>query len=103
MYIDDVVDALSAAATAGSVDRQVINVGSGEETSINAMIQTLGQVTQRQPEVIYNRQQSGGTGRLVADLTKAKRLLGYQPRVTLREGLTRLLAEDPRFAARRPR
>ncbi len=101
VYIDDVVDALCAAAAASGVDRQVINVGSGEETSINTLIRTLGQVTQQRPEVIYNPQQSGGTGRLVADLTRARKLLGYQPRVTLREGLARLLAEDPRFAARR--
>ncbi len=101
VYIDDVVDALVAAATAPGVDRKVINVGSGEETSIHALISALGEVTQRQPEVIYNVQQVGGTTRLVADLEQARWLLGYTPNVLLREGLLRLLAEDPRFSAAR--
>lgn len=98
VYIDDVVDALVAAATAPGIDRQIINIGSGQETSINVLIATLGQVTRRQPQVIYNPQESGGIARLVADLTRAQQLLDYRPRVSLREGLERLLAEDPRFA-----
>lgn len=101
VYIDDVVNALSAAAHASGINQQVINVGSGEETSINALIRTLGQVTQQQPDIIYNPQQSGGIERQVADLTRARKLLGYQPQVTLREGLTRLLTEDARFSVRR--
>jgi nucleoside-diphosphate-sugar epimerase len=88
---------LVAAATASDVDRTTINIGSGEETSINTLIAELGRVTQRQPEVIYNPQDAGGITRLVADLTAARRLLGYKPQVTLREGLGRLLADDARF------
>ncbi len=68
VYIDDVVAALIAASMAPQIDRQVINVGSGEETSINVLIASLGQVAQRQPEVLYNPQQGGGIARLVADL-----------------------------------
>jgi len=97
VHIDDVVDALIAAATAPAVDQQVINIGSGEETSISALVASLEQVTGRRPDVIYNRQQNGGIDRLVADLDQARRLLGYRPQVTLRAGLERLLAEDPRF------
>jgi nucleoside-diphosphate-sugar epimerase len=58
----------------------------------------LGRVTQRHPEVIYNPQDAGGITRLVADLSAARRLLGFKPQVMLKEGLGRLLAEDARFA-----
>ena len=98
VYIDDVVDALMAVATASNVNQRTINVGSGEETSINTLIAVLGQVTQRQPEVIHNPQESGGIARLAADLATARQLLGYRPKVSLREGLERLLVEDDRFA-----
>jgi len=98
VYISDVVDALVAASTAPNIDRNIINVGSGEETSLEGLIAVLGQVTQRQPEVIYNPRQSGGIARLVADLSTARRVLGYKPRISLREGLERLMVEDPRFA-----
>jgi UDP-glucose 4-epimerase len=101
VYIDDVVDALIAAATAANVNQAIINVGSGEETSINALIATLSQITGRRPDVLYNLQQSGGVPRLVADLGRARELLGYRPRVSLRQGLERLLVEDPRFSGAR--
>jgi UDP-glucose 4-epimerase len=101
VYVDDVVEALVAAATAPGVGGSIINIGSGEETSINTLIATLGQVTRRQPEVIHNPQESGGLARLVADLTRARQLLGYEPRVSLRDGLQRLLNTDPRFRTSR--
>jgi UDP-glucose 4-epimerase len=97
VYIDDVVEALVSAATASAVHGAIINIGSGEETSINGLISTLGRAAQRQPEVIYNPQASGGIARLVADLTRARQLLNFQPRVSLRQGIGRLLSEDPRF------
>jgi UDP-glucose 4-epimerase len=103
VYIDDVVDALIAAATAPDVNQMTINTGSGQETSITTLIATLGQVAGRQPEVLYNPQLSGGLNRLVADLRLARQWLGYRPKVSLREGLQRLLADDPRFARRSPR
>ena len=101
MLDDCLVDALIAAATAANVNQAIINVGSGEETSINALIATLSQITGRRPDVLYNLQQSGGVPRLVADLGRARELLGYRPRVSLRQGLERLLVEDPRFSGAR--
>jgi UDP-glucose 4-epimerase len=101
VYVDDVVEALLAAATAPAVHGEIINIGSGEETSINQLISTLSRTAQRQPDVIYNPQESGGISRLVADVSKARQLLGYQPRVSLSEGLQRLLTEGSRLSTRR--
>lgn len=96
VYIDDVVDALVAAATA-DVNGMVVNVGSGIETSINDLVHTLEQVTGRKAHVLYNAEANPGMSRMVADLTRARELLGYQPRVSLYEGLKRMVREDPRF------
>jgi nucleoside-diphosphate-sugar epimerase len=41
--------------------------------------------------------QDGGVARLCADLRKAAQRLGYRPKVSLEEGLRRMLREDPRF------
>ena len=97
VYVDDVVDAFIAAAVAPDVNRQIINVGSGQEVSINALIRLIAEVTGRQPSVLYNERQFGGVSRLVASLEKARMLLNYEPRVDLRMGLQRLLTEDTRF------
>ena len=97
VYIDDVVDALLAASTAAGVDRQIINVGSGQEVSINSLARLVVRVTQRKANVIHNDQQSGGIRRMAADLHRAKALLGYEPQVDLETGLRLLLKTDPRF------
>lgn len=98
VYVSDVVDALVAAATAKDVNRRVINVGSGRETSINQLVAAIRDVTGESVHPIYNTQKSGGAPQLVADIGRARALLDYDPAVTLRRGLSRLLAEDERFS-----
>ncbi len=102
VYVDDVVSALVAASQAPDVNRQIINVGSGQETSINELIQAIALATGRTPEALYNDQDTGGVLRMVADLRKAQRLLGYAPSVTLAQGLAHLLANDPRVNPLQP-
>ncbi len=97
VYIEDVVDALIAAATAPNVDGQVINVGSGEEIAIYELAQRILEMTGSKAQILVNPERHPGVLRMKADLEKASRLLGYQPRHTLEEGLRRILQEDPRF------
>lgn len=93
VYIDDVVDALVAAATARDVDQRIINVGSGRETSINDLALTIERLTGRVAQILHVHAEDGGVRRLVADLSLAQRYLGYQPRVDLETGL-RLMLES---------
>ncbi|MEX1020688.1 MAG: NAD-dependent epimerase/dehydratase family protein [Litorilinea sp.] len=97
VYVDDVVDALIAAADAPNVDGEIINVGSGVETSITELIDAIGLATARTPNPLYNNEIAGGIHRLVGDLQKAQTLLGYRPQVDLTTGLKRLLEQDPLF------
>ena len=97
VYIDDVVHALAAAGAAPNVDRQIVNIGSGQETSINQIAELIGDVVGKQPRLLHNREKSGGTARLVADIAKAKFLLDYNPRVGLQAGLEMLYRNDPLF------
>lgn len=98
LYVDDAVEALVAAATASDVDRRTINLGSGEETSINQLAALAAETVGREIEVLHSPAESGGVSRLCADVALARRLLGYDPRVGLREGLRLTLEQDPRFA-----
>jgi len=97
VYIDDVVDALVAAATAPNLNRAIINVGSGQETSINELARKVAEVTKQKVHIIYNKAESGGVSRLVADLSRAREKLGFKPKVSIEEGLQRLLELDPQF------
>jgi UDP-glucose 4-epimerase len=101
VYIDDIVEAMVAAATAQGVNRQVINVGSGRETSINDLVRAVEKTTGREAQVLHIRAEDGSVGRLVADLTGAQRWLKYGPQVNLEMGLKLLLERDPQFAGGR--
>jgi UDP-glucose 4-epimerase len=89
VYVDDVVEALVASATAVGVDQQVINIGSGQEVSINALVAAVQRVVGKSVSVIHNTDQGGGVSRLGADIALAQRLLGFVPRVGLEDGLHR--------------
>ena len=97
VYVDDVVSALVAAATAPNINGLVINVGSGKETSIKDLIKHVLDVTGGKAEVIYNAQTSGGVSRMRADLSLASQKLNYRPSISLAEGLRLTLKRDARF------
>lgn len=102
VYVDDVVEAMAAAATARNVDGEVINVGSGQETSVRELAAKIGQIVGHPVEPIYSQAQSGGVARLCADIGKASRLLKYAPKVSLEDGLRLTLQRDARFAKEHP-
>ena len=95
VYIDDVVSALVSAASAREIDQQIINIGSGVETSINELVRRIGETAGVTPNVLHNREKSGGLARLVADIENARRLLKYRPKTDLDQGLRQFLAHDP--------
>lgn len=97
VYVNDVVAALSTAATADHINRQNINIGSGVAISMTELVNEIEQVTNRSVNRIHNLEKGGGVPRLEADLGRAKRLLDFQPSVSLSDGLRYILAEDPRF------
>lgn len=92
IYVDDVVRALAAAGEASVADGTIINVGCGRETSINELARLIGKVTGKEVRPLYNETKSGGIRRSVADITRARRLLGWEPQIDLEEGLRRLVA-----------
>ncbi len=100
VYVDDVVDALVAAATAKGINRAVINVGSGQETSVADLAAHIQTATGREVNVLYNSQKGGGVARLAADIGRARELLGFRPAIDLHAGLRLTLERDIRF--RRP-
>ena len=97
VFLDDVVDALVAAATATDVNRAVINVGSGREISINDLAACVARVSGKQISVLHNQGQEGGVSRLVADVGLAQDLLGWAPSTELEEGLRLTMERDRRF------
>lgn len=97
VYLDDVVSAMVAASTAPDVSGQVINVGSGKETSVRELMKLVLETTGRKPEVLYNAQSSTGVSRMAADLSRSRDKLNFMPSIKLEDGLRLTLQRDPRF------
>lgn len=92
IYIEDVARA-NVLALASDVEDEVFNVASGTETSLNELAAALLRVmgSNLQPEYGPERKVNPVSRRL-ADISKARRLLGFEPTVDLDEGLRRLVA-----------
>jgi UDP-glucose 4-epimerase len=102
VFVDDVVSAMIAAATAPNINHLVINIGSGKETSIRELVRLVLEVTGVNTEVINNPRNDPGVSRMCADLTLAREKLGYTPRISLEDGLRLTLERDPRFRREPP-
>lgn len=92
VYIEDIARANILAAKA-SVTDEVFNVASGVETSLNDLANSLAKVmgSELTPEYGPERK-TNPVQRRLADITKAKELLGFEAEVALEEGLTRLVS-----------
>jgi UDP-glucose 4-epimerase len=97
VYLDDVIAAMVAAASAPTINRSVINIGSGTETSIQSLGQAVLEAVGIKSEWIYKEDQDTGPSRMCADIRLARETLGYKPRFSLQEGLERMISKDPRF------
>ncbi len=92
VYVDDVVRALIASATAPNINRLTINVGSGVPTSINELVATVGRAMNKELTPLRVSAEGGGVSHLCADLHRAKERLNYTPQVSLDEGIRRTIA-----------
>ena len=97
VYVDDVVSAMVAAATAPGISGLVINIGSGTETTVRDLVKLVLEVTGSKANVVYNSQTSGGVARMCADITLAGQKLNYKPSIALLDGLKLTLQRDARF------
>lgn len=91
--VHDVVDAILTVMESSALDGEVINIGSGIPRSIAEVARTLATLA-RVPEIeptITCQFRRGDVRHCTADLTRARQLLGFEPRVTWEEGLAELV------------
>ena len=91
-YIDNVVAAnLKAASTTKGIGK-VINVATGDRVTLNQLLAELKDLIGKPDvEVDYREPRVGDVRHSLADTTRARELLGYEPTVGLREGLKRTI------------
>lgn len=88
-YIDNVVQANLKAAESRKGIGQVINVANGERTSLNQLLDELKQLTGKTDvKADYQETRAGDVKHSLADISRARDLLGFEPKVGLRTGLS---------------
>jgi NAD dependent epimerase/dehydratase len=92
-YVEDTVRGFLAVAGCDQALGQVVNIGSGQEISVGALVDLLVEISGRQAKVVVDeaRVRPGGSEveRLLCDNARAREWAGWEPQVSLREGLTR--------------
>lgn len=90
-YVLDTVEGFLAAVSVEQTVGEVVNIGSGRETSIGDVVHVLETIMGRRIRVIVDesrvRPNESEVARLVCDSTKIRQLTGWKPRYTLEEGL----------------
>ena len=90
-FVGDTAGGILAAGLSDSSVGETINLGSGKEIQVRELANTIAQVLGRpDADITHVEPRPGDVRRLLADSSKAKRLLGFQPSVALRDGLTLL-------------
>lgn len=102
VYVDDVVTAMVAAATAPKIDNMVINIGSGQSSSIKDVVKKILDITGGKPQVVNNPRVEGGVSHMRADIGLAAKKLNYHPSIDLETGIRLTLERDPRFRSTDP-
>jgi nucleoside-diphosphate-sugar epimerase len=88
-YIDNVVDANLLACKAEAVDGMVFNLGTGKRHTLNELLQSLSMIIGQKLDAVYMEPRAGDVRHSQADISKARRFLGYEPKVSFEEGLRR--------------
>jgi UDP-glucose 4-epimerase len=88
-YVDNVVDGVLRACEALGASGQTINVATGGRISLNTLFETMRKLVGADVHPTYSEPRKGDVRDSQADISKARQLLGYQPKVSFEEGLQR--------------
>jgi UDP-glucose 4-epimerase len=89
--VNDIVNAVFAAMQNADAHSQVFNIGSGKPTSIDELAKTLLELADVDLEICYEKPRAGDIKHSYGNITKARKVLGYEPKVSLKDGLLKLL------------
>jgi UDP-glucose 4-epimerase len=91
VFVDDVVQANLLAASVPGAAGRFYNVGRGQQTTLLQLLSLLGQITSRQPTPEHAEPRAGDIRASLADISRAREELGFEPQVEVLEGLKQLL------------
>jgi nucleoside-diphosphate-sugar epimerase len=91
-YVDNVVQANILAIEAPEAPGKILNIAYGKQVTVNELIKTLNAILGKNIQPIYESSRPGDIRHSLADISQARRILGFSPTVSLEEGLRRAVA-----------
>ncbi|MFQ5474850.1 MAG: GDP-mannose 4,6-dehydratase [Candidatus Nanoarchaeia archaeon] len=88
-YVNDIVQGIFGALD-GDFGFEIFNLGNSAPVSLNDFISTMERVTGKKAEIDQKPVPSTDVPATYADLSKSRRLLGYDPKIGLEDGLTKM-------------
>lgn len=89
IYVEDLCDCIHRAATADGIGGEVFQVAIGAETAILDLAELVKKVTGAESEIRFEPKRAGEIYKSWADISKARRVLGFDPQIDLEKGITR--------------
>ena len=89
-YVDDIVEATLMAAES-DLAGEIFNIGGGNRMSVNELINEIEKIVEKQAKIKYIAKQKGDVRDTLADTSKAKELLGWDPRVNIINGVEKYI------------
>jgi UDP-N-acetylglucosamine 4-epimerase len=87
-FIENVVQAnIKSFFSKNTIKHEVVNIACGEETSLNKVVSILSILSNTNVNIKYNQERIGDVKRSLADISKAKKLIGYSPDYDFKQGL----------------
>jgi UDP-glucuronate 4-epimerase len=86
-FVGDVAAATAAAADAELDRERIFNIGGGAPISIRGVLEMIGEISGTELDVVYQANELGDVKDTAADTTLARKVLGFAPKVGVREGL----------------
>lgn len=90
-FVGDAVQGFIKALEHSAEGFRVYNIGGAKSISLEEVITTLEHITGKKSVIIYRPEQAGDVRHTAADISRAKKELGYAPEVTLEEGIRRYM------------
>jgi len=90
-FVDDIIDGVVAVMDLAP-DFEILNLGGADTTRLTDLIHWIADELAVEPRIEYLAEQPGDVPITYADVSKANQLLGYSPKVPIREGLKRFVA-----------
>lgn len=89
-YIDDIVDGIIKSCSYCMENEdvyEILNIGNSNPVSLKEMIETIGKALGKEPKIKQLPMQPGDVERTYADVSKAKKLIGYSPNISFEQGI----------------